>query len=197
MHTGFTKTIIGLSTAAVAIMIAAGPATAAPKPSLGGFFAGGNGSAGWTKDVPHGSDQFTIRLAVPDADSYAGVEIKHVGEDVPSTAPSFQFMEEGTASGGSPRLVIEGSNGCVATEYALVDGGTSYSPGWHTAGQWDLMGSCGYTYNASYADVQAAFADAAVESVFVVSDSYGGGHTDYVDDIQYDGTTFSAPGDKK
>jgi len=191
MSTSFRRrALLGIA-AITAAGLGASPAFAdarvAPSAS---FFSGGQGTANWSTATSNDTDPFSVRLAVPDTSSYAGVALVHIGASLPSAAPSFEFIETGSASGGSPRLVIASTDGCYATEYALAP----YS-GWMTANQWDLMGSCGYAYNAGWSGVQAAFADRSVASAYVVSDSYTGGHVDQVDNISYGEFTLSQPKD--
>ena len=139
MHSSMRRLATTAAAVTTAVVITAAPSLAAPTPGVGQLFGGGAGSASYDKSVSVGGAGVSVRLDVPDPDSYAGFEIKHAPAALPQQAPSFALLETGTHSGGSPRLVIESAGGCVATEYALTASATT----WTTASQWDLMGSCG------------------------------------------------------
>ncbi|HUY44905.1 MAG TPA: hypothetical protein VMV92_04165 [Streptosporangiaceae bacterium] len=166
-----------------ALGLSTGPALASTGPALNiSFFTGGSGSAHW---LPQHA---AIQIAVPDTSSYAGADLHHILSSLPDDPPSFSFTETGTASGGAPRLVIASANGCYAVEYAL----TPYSDTM-TATQWDLMGTCGFQYNAGWAGVQAAFTGTTVQDAYVVSDSYTDGHTDTITSLEYNDQNYLTP----
>ena len=105
-------TIVAATAAAVAVGTLPAGAAARTAPSVS-FFPGGNGHAHWSQDASSGDDRFSMALEVPDAFSYAGVDLHHVeGRPAPVTAPSFDFSStDSGASGGSPRLHINFSDG--------------------------------------------------------------------------------------
>jgi hypothetical protein len=174
-------------------VLVAGPAGAAPRTKIGvSFFKGGNGSAHWSKTHSTGPDAFSMRLDVPDGSSYAGISLHHVSDTLPDSEPGFVFYETGTVSGGSPRLVIASTDACYAVEYAYPETADTWNP----ASQWDLMGTCGFVYNATWAGVRSAFASRTVAAVYMVDDTFQpSGHTSWIDELQYDGQTISEPSD--
>lgn len=189
---------------AAALSVGTIPAGAAGRtaPSVS-FFEGGEGNAHWSQDESSGGDRFSMELEVPDAVSYAGIDLHHEeGRPAPEHAPSFDFYSTATGpSLGSPRLVILFSDAGKAElrplawaqdEWTTVGGGDN---------NWDNNGgTCGYLYQTTYDAVRACHPGATVTAAFLVSDSgyaYPEGYTHYIDNLEYDGTTISRPSDNK
>ena len=195
---------------AAALSVSTTPAGAAGRtePSVS-FFQGAEGNAHWSKDQSNGSDRFSMELVEPgfvlgvDPVNYAGIDLHHEeGRPAPATAPSFDFYSTATGpSLGSPRLVIRFDDGgraelrplaWVQDEWTTVGGGDN---------NWDNNGGdCGFLYQTNYDALLACHPGAMVTSAFLVTDSgyaYPEGYTHYIDNLQYDGTTISAPYDNK
>lgn len=180
------------------------------------FFAGAtgpvaNGSASWSTAVSNDGDSFSVQIEVPEGtgapnfySSFGGILIHHIdGSPPPAMSPTFDFYPTVTgASGGSPRLVINFSDGGSANLRPLAwvaNTWTTEGTG-ATVNDWDNGGgSCGsFSYEISYAAVLACHPGATVTSAYVVSDSgwlYNGGYTNFIDNIQWNGQTFSQPSD--
>lgn len=207
--------IAGAAAALSALAIGAVPALADARvaPSVS-FFAGHDGpvvsgSAHWTNTVSNDSDAFSIELDVPQGDAatfssgYAGADLHHVaGHPAPAQEPTFDFQSTvaGT-SGGSPRLVINFSDGGSANLRPLAWAGDTWvtEGSGATANDWDNSGgTCGYLYEAPYATVLGCHSGTTVTSAYVVTDSgwlYPAGYTNFVDNLQYGGFTMSQPSD--
>jgi hypothetical protein len=201
------KLLVAGAAAGVMAFSALAPASAEGRtaPSIS-FFAGGNGSAHWSHvDASTDSDGFSIELDVPGVSppDFSGATLQHqAGTTAPTVAPSFDFMSTVTgASGGSPRLVIVFSDGgninlrplaWVANAWTREGSGTTTSD-WDNSG-----GTCGFLYEQTYDVVTACHAGTTVTAAFVVSDSgwlYPTGYVNFIDNIQYNGVTLSAPSD--
>ena len=193
-------TIVAATAAAVSVGILPADAAARTAPSVS-FFPGGNGHAHWSQDTSNSDDRFSMALEVPDALSYAGIDLHHVdGRPAPAEAPSFDFKSTVSGySGGSPRLHINFSDGgsadlrpnaWVQNEWTHLGGGDN---------NWDNNGgACGFRYQTTYQEVLACHPATTVTSAYVVSDSgwlHPEGYTHYIDNLQYDGTTISQPSD--
>jgi hypothetical protein len=193
-------TIVAATAAAVALGTLPAGAAARIAPSVS-FFPGGNGHAHWSQDTSSSDDRFSMELEVPDALSYAGIDLHHVdGRPAPAEAPSFDFNSTVSgASGGSPRLHINFSDrGSVDLRPLTWEQDT-----WQTVGggdnNWDNNGgTCGFQFQRTYQEVLACHAGTTVTSAYVVSDSgwlHPEGYVNYIDNLQYDGTTISRPSD--
>lgn len=179
------------ATLLVALALSANVVAAASKAGMNvSFFAGGGGSPGWSRTMSNSDDPFSMKLNVPDPSAFAGIYLHRTASTLPSGEPGFDQYQTGTVS-GPVRLVIAATDGCYAMKYVYP----FVTDAWATANQWDRMGSCGYGYNVSWASIQTTFASRTVSSVYVVSDSYNGGSVTWVDNLSYDGQTFSQPSD--
>ena len=195
--------IVAASVAAVSVGTLPAEAAARTNPSVS-FFQGGAGNAHWSQDQSNGTDRFSMELDVPDAFSYAGIDLHHVeGRPAPATAPSFDFYSTVSgASGGSPRLHINFSDGgsvdlrpvaWVQNTWTNVGGGDDDN--WDNNG-----GTCGFRYQRTYQEVLACHPATTVTSAYVVSDSgwlHPEGYVNYIDNLQYDGATISQPSDNR
>jgi len=199
--------IVAATAAAVSVGSLPADAAARTEPSVS-FFQGAEGKAHWSVEQSNGDDKHSMKLEVPYFDlatepvNFAGIDLHHEeGRTAPEEAPSFDFYSSDTGpSLGSPRLVIRFSNGgraelrplaWVQDTWTTVDGD---GPNWDING-----GTCGFRFAATYAEVLACHAGATVTSAFVVSDSGYAyppeGYVHYIDNLQYDDTTISRPGD--
>jgi hypothetical protein len=172
--------------AALVSVVAASSALAAPSPrSTMTLFAGGGATAGWIKNS-------TLQLNETPT-GYAGARIDDVNPAFPLQAPSFDERStmSMSADGGSPRLVME-----------LSDGGTIYLYNPETflvpepATQWDSTGgTAGFLYGVDYATAKADHPNATVTAVFIVTDSgwlKGGiSYTNLITNIQYGGVVYT------
>ena len=187
-------------TAVMAAGLGANPAGAAARttPSVS-FFQGGAGNANWSRDTSNDTDPFSMRLDVPDSASYAGIDLHHVdGQPAPATPPSFDFRSSTAGpSGGSPRLHINFSDGGSIDLRPLFWTADTWTNENGSGTDWDNNGgTCGFLYEQTYSVVTACHAGATVTSAYVVTDSgwlYPTGYTNYIDNIQYGGTTISQP----
>jgi len=191
------------------------PALAAGRTSVSvSFFAGAdgpvaNGSAHWTNKLSSDTaDPFSMQINVPQGtgapnfySSYGGIDFHHVaGSSAPATPPSFDFRSTVSgASGGSPRLVINFSDGGSIDLRPLTWTANTWATESGSSSDWDNNGgTCGFLYEHSYATVVACHPLATVTSAYIVSDSgwlYPSGYQNYIDNISYNGTTISEPSD--
>jgi hypothetical protein len=166
------------------------------------FFSGGQGSGLWSgaADAPGDIDGQAIQLTVPNASSYAGVDLQNEAAAPPTLAPSFWFLSSvsGPAQ-ASPRLVIAFSDGgyidlhpaaWTAGTWTKVDG---------AAARWDDPGGgqCAALTGVSYEQALACHvADgASVSDLYIVSDaSTANGYVNYIDDVSYGGATLTTSG---
>ena len=176
------------------------------------FFAGhigsvANGSAHWTTATSNDSDPFSVQLDVPDGtgppdffSSFAGVQLHRVPSSAPLTPPAFDFMaDKAAASGGSPRLVMQFSDGGDMELRPLAWTANTWTHEDGASTDWDVHSpSCPFLFEAPYAAGLACHAGASVTSVFIVSDSgwLNAPYTNWIDNIQYAGTVISQPSDK-
>ncbi len=187
--------LVGALTGCVMLVLCA---SAAAAPTIDNIFTSGGATAGWVKgqDATGDTDGQAIRISLPNASSYAGVDLASLPSSAPATAPSFAFKPSlSGASAGSPRLVI-----------AFSDGDNIYAmpPTW-TAGTWSTVGgtsaewhdagakACPVLSNVSYQQALACHTNhhATVTSVDVVADG-SGPVVVYVDDIRFAGATFTS-----
>lgn len=199
------KLLVAGAAAGVMAFSALAPASAEGRtaPSIS-FFAGGNGSAHWSHvDATTDSDGFSIELDVPGVSppDFSGATLQHqAGTTAPTVAPSFDFMSTVTgASGGSPRLVIVFSDGGNINLRPLAWAQDIWTHEDGNGTDWDNSGgTCGFRFEQTYAVVAACHAGTTVTAAFVVSDSgwlYPTGYVNFIDNIQYNEVTLSAPSD--
>jgi hypothetical protein len=193
---------------------AAMPAMAAGRTSVSvSFFAGAdgpvaNGSAHWTRTQSNDADPFSVQIDVPEGtgapnfySSYGGIDFHHVaGSAAPATPPSFDFKSTVSgSSGGSPRLVINFSDGGSINLRPLSWTANAWTTESGSSTDWDNSGgTCGFQYEQSYSTVVACHPGATITSAYIVSDSgwlYPSGYQNYIDNISYNGTTISQPSD--
>jgi len=188
------------------------PANASAAPGISvSFFAGADGpvasgSAHWTTATSNDADSFSMELDVPDGvgapsffSSFAGIDLHHISSAAPATPPSYDFMaDKVAASGGSPRLVMQFSDGGDMELRPLV-----WTTTWtHENGastDWDVHSpTCPFLFEATYAAGLTCHAGASVTAAFIVTDSgwLSAPYTNWIDNIQYDGTVISQPSDK-
>lgn len=192
--------------------LALAPASASAHSGISiSFFAGAdgpvaNGSAHWTNTVSQDSDPFSVQLDVPEGSgapnfftSFAGIELHHVPSAAPQTPPAFDFMADKTAlSGGSPRLVMVFSDGGDMELRPLAWTASTWTHEEGTSLDWDVRSpNCPFLFETSYATGLACHAGATVTDAFIVTDSgwLSAPYTNWIDNIQYAGTTVSQPSD--
>ena len=183
------------------------------------FFAGHigpvrSGSAHWTNQDSNDSDQFSVEIDVPEGgtpnngfSSFAGINFHHVPAKPPANAPSFDFKADRSGdSGGSPRLVMVFSDGGNINLRPLTwiqdtwtsEGGPNPTPDPSAATNWDSVGGpCVFRFEQTYQAALACHPGATVTAAFIVSDSgwLNAPYKNWIDNIQYDGSTISQPSD--
>jgi hypothetical protein len=134
--------------------------------------AGESGGYGLVTD----SETCVVGEGCPWGTTYGGLELNG-GPTDPSavTALSFAYKADTTGSGGgSPRLVLEFSDGgsadlrplnWTADVWVTVDG-LGFTPTWDNNG-----GSCGYRYNVTWADILDCHSGTTITSIYLVNDS--------------------------
>jgi hypothetical protein len=185
--------------AAAAVLAIAPNALAAGRddPSVGQLFKSGKAASHWVNtDVA--TDGRAVELSVEESTASAGFSLQHVEGAAPAASPTFDMWADVTgASGGSPRLVVRFSDGGRGELRPLAWTANTWQT--VTDGNWDNNGgTCGFHYQTTWSDVVACHAGADVVSAFFVTDSgwlYPDGYTNLVDNVQYRGTTISAPAD--
>ena len=189
---------------AAAISVSAVPADASARNDISvSFFQGAEGNAHWSQDETFSDDKFSMELDVPGGLNYAGIDLHHEeGRPAPAAAPSFDFNSTVSGfSGGSPRLHINFSDGGSVDLRPVLWAQDTWT---HVGGgddNWDSNGgTCGFRYQATYQEVLACHPATTVTSAYVVSDSgwmHPEGYVNYIDNLQYDGTTISQPSDNR
>lgn len=177
------KYLIGALLAGAASLFAAGPALAKGDGDLS-FFTAGGATAAWSA---HKAQVVFNEPADPSA--YAGATLKGIGTVVPATAPSFTVTSNTPeASGGSPRLVIQFTDGSSIDGYYLTMNDTNPADM-----QWDSNGgTSGYLYNAGYDTALADHSDQTVASAYLVTDSgwEGTAYTNNITSLVYADKSF-------
>jgi hypothetical protein len=129
-----------------------------------------------------------LTVGTESASTYAQVTLNSVPKAAPVSAPSFTTDNY---AAGSPRWVINFSNGCYLFGYpAQVGGGATAT---FTGAQWEVNGTCASshgeyeTYAQALNDVSPANS-ATVTSAYIVADGdQTAGTTDTITAIQYNG----------
>jgi hypothetical protein len=180
------KYLVGALLAVSASVALSVTALAAPPGHLTPFAAGG-ATVGWTS-----RHQALVLTEPASGSAYAGAQLKGISGEAPLSPPSFvEWSNLNENSGGSPRLVMQFSDGGTIILYNTAMT-TSRAP----ASQWDSSGGhAGYLYNTSYSNAVADHSGATVTGVWVVTDSgwEGYGYTNWVSDLQYGGQYFTQP----
>lgn len=180
------KYLIGVLLAGAASLIVTGPALAkeGPKPGVS-FFAANGATAGWA------ANKSAIVLSEPAFNlstgptAYAGATLKGIGTTAPlaTDPPSFAVSSDTSLpSGGSPRLVIEFSDGGnIDGYYRSMNDSNPADMLWDSQG-----GSSGYIYGKDYATALAAHTGQEVTSAFIVTDSgWEGAYTNTITSVHY------------
>ncbi len=190
---------MALTIGALATIAVSAPAVAGTreKPNIR-FFSGQNSDAHWTPLDSQDPNRMSIELEVGPTvfTDFAGLVLNHVeGQPAPVREPYFYHKEDRAGpSGGSPRLVIIFPNGNMqlrpdqwSTSWQLVGEGDG-------DGNWDVSGgTCGFLFDATYAQARACFPNGIVSAVILVTDSnfLYPGYTNWVDRLQYNSFEFS------
>ena len=207
------KRVLLFSSLLALVALAFAPTSAAAKTGISiSFFAGAdgpvaNGSAHWTTATSNDADPFSVQIDVPEGtgspnffSSFGGVELHHVPAAAPATPPAFDFRaDKSAASGGSPRLVIQFSDGGDMELRPLTWTAMTWTHEDGSSTDWDVHSpTCPFLFETTYVAGLACHAGASVTAVFIVSDSgwLSAPYTNWIDNIQYDGTVISQPSDK-
>ena len=192
-------TLVGLL---AAMLLAPSALAERTKPNIS-FFSGPQSDAHWTPQDSSDGDRMSIELDVGPLASggNAGWRFHHEeGQPAPEQEPGFFHKEDREGpSGGSPRLVILFDNGNIALRPEEWQEDWAEVGNNQDDGNWDVMGgSCGFRYDTDYEEARECFEGQLVTDVFMVSDSnwlYPTGYVNWVDQIQYDGFTYSHAAD--
>lgn len=176
---------------------AAPPASNPPGGALWKAF----GDGAW---APHAgkNSQFGFVTTSDSTGTFGGLDMKRLPTTDPAaiTALSFDFSANMSgASGGSPRLVVEFSDGgngelrpltWTANTWATVDG--------MSGNNWDNEGgTCGFQYATTWSAIVACHAGATIADIFVVNDSgwlYSQGEQVTLDNVVVNDTVAAGPG---
>lgn len=151
--------------------------TKPPKSDKGTFFTGGNGTARWVKST----DGKVMQLSSPDGSSWAGFQGNAIDgvaiEDITALSYDFQVTSPGWTGGGggSPRLVVEFSDGgdiALNPVTSLTTGTWVHMDA--ISGAVDNRGGSGAgcgSYQIAWSDVVTCHAGASVLDAFVVNDA--------------------------
>lgn len=134
-------------------------------------------NADWSKGAGNpGFGLVTTSTQTTAGITYGGVRLKTSAtptDPTTITALSFDFNANQTgASGGSPRMVVQFSDGgngqlrpltWTANTWSTVDG--------MSGNNWDNSGGCGYEYGTTWSGILACHPGATITSIYVVNDS--------------------------
>lgn len=213
MSSTYSKTRLLACTvaASAAVLALAAPASATaptghgPKPHNGTFFTGGNGTAGWASgnSVAGDNDGKVISLSSPDGNGYGGFQGQAL-DGLPIagiTALSYDFAVTTPGwtggGGGSPRLVVELSDG---GNIQLLPVNTLTTGTWvhmdAPSGSVDNVGGTGCgTNQVPWNEALACHANTTVVDAFVVVDSgWLSPITVQVDNVTMNSTVYTKPG---
>ena len=162
------------------------------------------GDAHWVKGAGLGGGYGLVTTSTA-AGTYGGIELNNPPSDPNSiTALSYDFKANQTgASGGSPRLVIQFSDGGDASlrPVAWVAGVWMHENGM-TSTDWDNRGgTCGFVYETTWAAIKACHVGATITAIFAVNDSGwvypATGEQVVLDNITVNDQVASGPGKNK
>lgn len=161
------------------------------------------GDAAWKPHQGYNSQQGLVTTS-DSSGSYGGIELLD-GPVYPGsiTAASFVFKADQTGqSGGSPRLVIQFSDGgdaelrplnWTAKSWTTEDGFGANASDWDNNG-----GTCGFKYETTYAAASACHTGATITAIFLVNDSgwayTSTGETVVVDNVTVNSIVAAGPG---
>ena len=159
------------------------------------------GDGAW---APHAGENshFGFVTTSDSTGTYGGLDMKRLPTTDPNaiTALSYDFSANVSgSSGGSPRLVVEFSDGgngelrpltWTANTWATVDG--------MSGNNWDNVGgSCGSRYATTWSTIVACHSGTTISDIFVVNDSgwlYPQGEQVTLDNIVVNDTVAAGPG---
>jgi hypothetical protein len=204
---GVTKRFFSvLASSLFAVGALAGPAAAADNGNAGptlSFYSGGQGAqAHWQhdrNDSPDDDNLQDIKIRTTTSPrGFAGVLVHHVEGTPVEAYPNSRFevktngvAPSGVSSLGSPRLVIQFSDGGRAELRPLL-----LFPEWQTVQDpdWDNNGgTCGFLYETTWNVIQGCHAGAVVTNAYIATDPYG--FTYYIDNLETAGKTWSQAAD--
>ena len=165
----------------------------------------------WNPTAGPGGTPGLITTSAPDVNAPYGVTDGGTQLlDLPTTTPadltalSFEYYSNVSGpSGGSPRLVVQFSNGdnsqlrpgdLVANAWTTVHGISGNSSTWDQSGP--DTGGC-VTYNATWTDVLTCNGSASITGIYVVNDSgwlFRSGEQIVLDNVTVNGDVLNGPG---
>jgi hypothetical protein len=203
--------VISVLLAVVSLTATAGATPAhPPMGNKAAFFTGGSGTAGWVNGndslVSSDIEGKVMQLSSPDGSSYGGFvghaidglaieSITALSYDYQVTTPSWTG-----AGGGSPRLVVEFSDGgnVALNPVTALSTGTWVHMDAMTGFVDNGGGTCGYRYQATWENAAACHTGAKVSDAFLVNDSgWLAGMTVQVDNLTLNTTKYSKPATSK
>lgn len=167
------------------------------------FFSGGSGAnAHWQNDPNHSpADDNTQDIEIRTTTGptgYAGVNVHHMAGTPTESYPNSSFEVKsnapgpgGVASLGSPRLVVQFSDGGRGELRPLT-----VNQSWQQVGDpnWDNNGgSCGYEFERPWNEIQQCHAGTVVTDVYLTTDPYG--LTYWIDNLMTAGKTWNEAAD--
>ena len=162
------------------------------------------GTAHWEKGAGLGGGYGLVTTSSPSG-TYGGIQLSNPPSDPNSiTALSYDFKANQTGgSGGSPRLVIQFSDGGDASLRLLVwvAGAWMHEDGM-TSTDWDNRGgTCGFVYETTWSAIKACHLGTTVTGIFAVNDSGWlyppAGETVVLDNVTVNDQVASGPGKQK
>ena len=195
--------IVVLCIAGIASPAFAKPGPKPPHGQKADFFTGGSGTAAWVPGndplVPSDHDGWVIGLTSPDASSYGGF-VAHALDGVRfstiSTISYDYWTNQSGASGGSPRLNIDLSDGVQLQLGPPSVAANTWASENDSSGDWNWGNTDPSVADGStLAQEQAAHPDATVEDAFLVDDSgwVAAPFDVEIDNMNLNGKIYTAP----
>jgi hypothetical protein len=162
------------------------------------------GTAHWVKGAGLGGGYGLVTTSLPSG-TYGGISLSNPPADPNSlTALSFDFKPNQTGgSGGSPRLVVQFSDGGDASlrPLAWVAGTWTHEDGM-VGTDWDNRGgTCGSLYETTWATIKTCHTGTTVTGIFAVNDSGWlyppAGEEVVLDNVTVNDQVASGPGKEK
>lgn len=162
------------------------------------------GTAHWVKGAGSDGGYGLVTTSVPSG-TYGGIQLSNPPADPNAiTALSYDFKPNQTGgSGGSPRLVVQFSDGGDGSlrPLAWVAGTWMHEDGMVST-DWDNRGgTCGFVYETTWAAIKACHAGATITGIFAVNDSGWlyppAGEEVVLDNVTVNDQVASGPGNEK